>query len=736
MMSLKTTSFVASFLCIGALSVGSAQAMDIAQHQGRLIVTGGNFRYVWDTNRGGELASVEQQSSSEPGWWLRGSPRPLVTPAMLTALGDTAGARNNATWRRVNSTLAWKSVDTIPALSFSTKRGAYYSGEWNVAYANADNKATLKILKPDFGTTATISMSSTAISRKQADELVFETYSQPRIFENRFAPVPWKVKQTVHVFDSGVVILDLEAQLPQNEVYELDWSQMGFNLDDSLYKEPRSTHQALFQYAWAFPGDTKPPVFRGRLGRAGLQGYSHLPLDIDLTATGREDTDKPMLFSATAYDTTHIKGSPMNAFAECALEDARSIIGTTEDFGSLVCIRPAAGMSPPPPWEGSKRPQPCFGVLWNLFDGKVQGLNEELTYRNRMIFAFGQRKRSNSPDAPSDDRNILLGARIYYAKNALPSAQDIQAMSAEGCDTLILNTAWQKDPAATTTLVQAAHAANIRVGVTIDARNLKPFLTDTAWFTKTFQKDRDGVLITNSNFLSSSVQPAEFNAGGDRISFKKLDVTNTNAVSFALCMRNFRRLVGTAGFLIAQEDAPCNTLLQMAECDAFTSASPDPYKNGSPADRCVKRSRAGAGFAPMLDSLSTQWMSLAATYADTPIISWPPRDKQHLAWWKICQKFPKGKSELSLMPVEHSHFDSYIDDVQGTFILAKDGKALVIVTSQSGGNARLSFSSSALAATTLDGQAAKLAGGSLDAGEFTPGQVKAFQLTFRPEKSQ
>ena len=178
-----------------------AVAMDIVERDGRLMVTGANFRYTWDTRRGGELAVVEQQSTGLGGWWTHGGPRqPMTGPVMV---GD-ATSKKPSTWQRVNSTFAWKSLDTIPALSFSTKRGAYYSGEWNVAYASADNKATLKVLK------------------KGADEVVFETSSHPLVLENRRAPVPWMVKQVVHVFDSGVVILDMEAQLPKDEVYELD----------------------------------------------------------------------------------------------------------------------------------------------------------------------------------------------------------------------------------------------------------------------------------------------------------------------------------------------------------------------------------------------------------------------------------------------------------------------------------------------------------------------------------
>lgn len=673
-------------------------AMDVVESNGRLIVTGANFRYTWDTRRGGELAVVEQQSTGNGGWWTRGGPRQVPS-----------------TWHRVNSTFAWKSLDTIPALSFATKRGAYYSGEWNIAYANADNKATLKVLK------------------KGPDEIVFETSSRPMILENRRLVVPWVVKQVVRVFDSGVVILDLTAELPKDEVYELDWAQMGFNLDDSLYKEPHPERQARFQYGWAFGGET---VFGQQGFRSVLQSLEHLPLDIDLTVEQRILTDdKPILFGSAAYDTTHVKGSAWNGFAECSLEDARSIVGTKEDFGSYIMRRPKSGMSPVPTWAGSMRPQPCFGLMWNLFDGKTAGLNEPLTYRNRMVFAFGQRKRSNAPGAPADDRNNLLGGRVYYARNAMPDAQQVKAMAAEGCDTLILGSAWQKDTPATEAIIQAAHAAGMRVGAAVDARNIKAMLADTTWFTKVFQKDRDGLLVTNAGFLSAQIPAGEFDASGAKAVFKPLDSGSTNAVGFALCMRALRTLVGSGGFLIAQEDPPGATLLSMAEFDLFYAPKPDAYQSGSPQDRCLKRYRAGAGFAPMVDSLSPKWMGLAAMHADTPIILWPAKDNQHLAWWQLCLKLPPGRSELSLLAAER-RFTTSSDSVQGMLMQGADGKAVLLMTADKADSARVTFTAPVESVKAIDGSAAAVSGNAFDAGDFQPWQVKAFEVVFRKEASK
>jgi len=106
-----------------------APGMEAVQDGTRLVVTGANFRYTWDTRRGGELTCVEQHGLRGGGWWTRGSPR-----------------ISSSTWQRVNSTFAWKLLDTIPALSFANSRGAYYSLEWKIAYASADRDATLTIV--------------------------------------------------------------------------------------------------------------------------------------------------------------------------------------------------------------------------------------------------------------------------------------------------------------------------------------------------------------------------------------------------------------------------------------------------------------------------------------------------------------------------------------------------------------------------------------------------------------
>jgi hypothetical protein len=158
---------------------------------------------------------------------------------------------------------------------------------------------------------------------------------------------------------------------------------------------------------------------------------NHLPLDIDVKLEQNVRTGKPILFAAAGYDLTHVQGSGASGFAECCLEEARSLTGTKDDFGSMALIRPGSVMSPVPTYAGSMRPNVCFSVNWNLFDGKTAGLNEPLTWRNTLSFAVGGRKRSSRPDAAADDRNVLLAACVYYARDRLPTAEEVKAMAEE-----------------------------------------------------------------------------------------------------------------------------------------------------------------------------------------------------------------------------------------------------------------------------------------------------------------
>src|ERR1035437_5360491 len=94
----------------------TAAAMDVVERGGRLIVTGANFRYTWDTRRGGELAVVEQQSGGPEGWWTRGGPRqPITGPAANAEAGSgrNRAARESFTRRRGNSPFGWQALGTI-----------------------------------------------------------------------------------------------------------------------------------------------------------------------------------------------------------------------------------------------------------------------------------------------------------------------------------------------------------------------------------------------------------------------------------------------------------------------------------------------------------------------------------------------------------------------------------------------------------------------------------------------
>ena len=686
--------FALRVLVVLALAA-SAHAMDVTQQGTKLIVTGGAFRYTWDGRRGGELAVVEQKAFSPNGWWLAGTnPRPQPP------------------WQRVNGTLAFKSLDTIPALSFSTLRGAYFSGDWKIVYANADRDATIKIL------------------RKTNDEVVFETNSNPRIIENRREPVPWKVRQVIHVFDSGVILTDLEISLPQGEVYELDWAQMGMFLDDSLLKEPHPDRQSQFVYGTRIPGEEKP-YMSSYLPM--IDGQEHLPLDIDIDVEKDKPviTKKPMLYGWAAYDMMHVKGGAMNACAEAALEEARSLTGTKEDFGSRVLSRKQSGLSPTPTEEGSLRGQPCFEVAWNLFDGKTVGLNEPMVYRNRLAMAFGMRKRSNSPASPTDQRNVLLGARIYYAKDTLPSEADVKPMAADGCDTLLLGPAWRADRNATAAVVKAAHDAGLRVGGTVDIAQITELAADGKWFTDLFQRDRDGVVLTNADFLADALPQGDADVLGQKVSFKRDGEYRVNAASFALCMRAIRQTVGAGGFMIGVAPKGAANLLSLAECDLQITDDIQSFIYDSPANRMSRRIRGAAGFGLITSNVSENLAAMAAEFGDTPVVLWPAKDAGHKPLWQIFTKLGKDVMAGSdLLPGEKA-FTTSNADTHGTLFERPDGTATLLIAAEKPGNATISF---VRPGASVNGATMKDNG--FDTGPLNAWQIKTFDVTFAKESGK
>ena len=692
---------VAAVLGAFAFLAAGSPGMDVAEEGTRLVVSGANFRYTWDTRRGGELTTVEQRGLETGGWWKWGG---------IHVSTDS--------FQRVNSSFAWKSRDTIPALSFATRRMAYYSGDWNIAYASADKKATLKILK------------------KSARELIFDTASAPKILENQRVPVPWKVSQHVRVLDSGVILLSLKMWLPENDcIYELDWCEMGVNMDDILYKEPNPTRQASFGYGWGFADETN---LNWTGGTPALQGPKHLPIDIDLDLSKSNSvviTGKPILFGRAGYDLTHVMGSAQNGFMECSLDEAISIMGTRGDFGSHVIIRPLSGMSGVPTEAGSMRFKPCLGIMWNLFDGATQGLNEPRSYENRLTLAFGSRKRSSSPEATGDDRNILLGARVYYARDSQPAEGDLAAMAAEGCDTLILGTYWQTDPAATAALVEKAHASGLRVGGTVSIAKLKDLVKDDAWFTKCFKKDRDGLLVLNASVLGQVVPEGEMNVlgeKGEKVKFAYDGPLKANAAAFATCMRALREIVGPKGFLIGDPGKATATLLSLAEFDLRCSTDSKAFKSGTPQGRCNSRYNCSAGYAPVVSAMDDKDGALAAIHDDTPIILWPAPDKKHVAWWSICKKLPqKGfRVESDLMAAER-HFTISSPSVHGSFFDAGQGKGILLLAAEKEDSAKVTLTWPSAKVKALEGPVVAVESDlSFNAGAFTPWQIKAFEVGY------
>ncbi|MCL2646599.1 MAG: hypothetical protein FWD61_06280, partial [Phycisphaerales bacterium] len=302
---------------------------------------------------------------------------------------------------------------------------------------------------------------------------------------------------------------------------------------------------------------------------------------------------------------------------------------------------------------------------------------------------------------------------------------------ADGCDTLILGSTWRTDGAQTAAAVKAAHDAGMRIGITVDARDLRSLLTDTNWFTKVFQKEgggRDGLLVKNVSFLANAPTQEEFTLDGEPISFKTDGPFRANAASFAICMRKLRDLVGRGGFLIGEDAAPGGTLLSFAEFDLHAPLKNDPYR-GNEDRRYMLRSRCAAGLSPIVDSLTPDLTALAAMHGDTPIILWPPKDRQHDAWWKLTRQLPaKGfRIASDMLPVEGC-FTTSSPGVHGTYFDGGDGKSILLLAAEGAETASVTLQFPN-AKVTANGQPVAMIGKTFNAGEFTQWQIKTYEIT-------
>jgi hypothetical protein len=112
------------------------------------------------------------------------------------------------------------------------------------------------------------------------------------------------------------------------------------------------------------------------------------------------------------------------------------------------------------------------------------------------------------------------------------------------------------------------------------------------------------------------------------------------------------------------------------------------------------------------------------------LVLWPPKDKQHLAWWDLCRKLPKGgvRVESDLLAIER-RFTVTGESVHGTLFDGGDGHCLLLLAAEKEESAQVRFSVPVTALKTLDGKDVVVRDGGFDAGAFSAWQVKAYEVT-------
>ncbi len=547
----------------------------------------------------------------------------LSTPAWkMTFNGERGGELNKVELSdgdklyRVNSTFAFKSLDTIPALSFASTRDSYYSGKWDVFYANEGRGCKFEVL------------------RESPGEIHFRVSGRPRVMENGKVG-PWVVTYTWHVYEVGVVFCDFEISLPtKDDTFELAWALMGLHVEDYAFKEKHQGKAAKFTWDYGLVDKT---FDKGRWQPPILSAIEAQPLDVDFTREGQPDVLNQWIpYGGATFNLDHDPATSYTNAMEIVWEDAKPLIGASvADFGTHFKFR-QSGLSPPPTWMGSDRNPPTFSFEWNLYHGATTEIAGPMTYRNRFGLGFTTQRTTGRPSAHPVLKNRVQAARIYTWVNAgksgdawYPGNDVIAKMSTEGANVLILGDSWRKggayepaSPDALKRVVSACHDKGIRVALTMRGEDYYTLERGAAWFTDYLKQDYDGLYVVHPSFLLS---PANANAypvkiAGEEVAALGDGKTHVDAYAHFLWERKLRALVGPNGFLVGETDPQAPTRIGMACFDAYAPAIGG--LAGMVDGAVYARYRTGNGCAPRASNTrndrGTRALAFSAAYGDSP----------------------------------------------------------------------------------------------------------------------
>lgn len=178
---------------------GPGPAKMIAKRTGhRLTIVGGNFLFVWDDRRGGELSEV--------------------------FLFD------GGTWKHVNCTMAYLGRDTIPR--YAIQRQKDFHGNAPTYYLNQAIGTKIDL------------------TRNDAERVDFTTVN--RMVTTNRDPGPWTVRQRYRVYPQGVIVCDFEIALDAAAgSFTIRHAQMGAYLEDILFKEIYTIYPVHFRWGTA-----------------------------------------------------------------------------------------------------------------------------------------------------------------------------------------------------------------------------------------------------------------------------------------------------------------------------------------------------------------------------------------------------------------------------------------------------------------------------------------------------
>jgi len=629
--------------------------LELTRVEDKIFVKGANFRLFWWTSRGGEICDIRQFDGN---YWI---------PAVHHRITQTIGLVGTPHNEQIPVGFRSFRADTFP--NFVVECPSDYAGNTPLYFLGEDKDAQFEVKQPS------------------PDEVHLTATGRPATFLRQRCPL--EIQQKYRIFQEGVVLCDvtmtmavpkpapssspieIKAPRPSLTIRELG---LGGTINDSLYAD---------LYADC------PSHFTSRMGKEGQIEHKRF-FNIKRHMVLAECLP---YFGVSYAFPGRTRRSYSNAL-DMILESRKGLSGD-------VVTKPFYSKFDP------YSQQFFYSLAWGLYntsEGKTFQIDPDFHYRNQYSLAFGSFRYGSSDSLPRAVQNQLALRRIVLWKNDgetgrawYPTGDDIARLSRHGMDVLVLGRAWMAHPGvvnktfgdyrpadedALAGVIRACHAAGVRVGLSMLGQEYSILWSNEDWITKYLQRDYDGVLVEETNFLAEREDLYPRMVLGDDNKPTKVDRESAGAYADFLATRRLRKLVGDKGFLLgSSEIGP--TAISLANFDAYvpskerlSTATVDEFVDSTFLNGCgsVVAADVDARTAAHAAGLGCAFVRTVQARRDVDA----PTTGAVAGLWKQYESFDRGQVTLYNGMTEHS---GTIKVDSGLACLARNaqGKCILVV---------------------------------------------------------